>query len=139
MFSGMFSSKQISREESGDEDSRSRSSSRSSDISCPMSNTPPREKGRERTVSQIEVTRSPWSFSVRKALSGRYAKATVQRSSIVSDAAAAAMASHEPFSSSLDFLNLGFEELVKCRQVLLILLVFVVCFLFLSITCLKFF
>ena len=72
---------------------------------------------KEKEGKEEKRARSAWSFSVplrSKKLNNNGKKTDSASSETEVENSSGA---YEPFSSSLDFLNLGFQELVKCRQV----------------------
>ena len=72
---------------------------------------------KEKEGKEEKRSKSAWTFSVplRARKLGLGGKKTDPSSAEIE--AEKSNSTHEPFSSSLDFLNLGFQELVKCRQV----------------------
>ena len=102
--------------ESGSESGREGGSSSVS--TSPLRRNEKKEKDKDiKEGKEEKKIRSAWAFpgplrgSNRKAAAGKSSSANAEKEEEnVGE-------SHAPFSSSLDFLNLGFQELVKCRQV----------------------
>ena len=91
-----------------------------------------KEKEKEKG-SKSRTLKSAWSMllpvSASKRSSNSFKKASTDEVSIEHDCNVEKI-TYEPFSSSVEFLNLGFQELVKCRQVRLLLSLFFVLYLF---------
>ena len=68
---------------------------------------------KEKEGKEGKKTRSGWSFPLRGS-SRKNGKGNDNNAEKVAEESGI---SNLPFSSSLDFLNLGFQELIKCRQV----------------------